>query len=223
MIAADDADVMLAGGAEGTRSARWASPASRRRARSRPPSTTQPEKASRPYDKDRDGFVMGEGAGDGRAWRNMSMREGARRHDVRRGDRLRALRRRLSRHRAASRRVDGAFRSMEMALRKSGLAPADIDYINAHGTSTPLGDELELGAVRRLFGDAIGGRLDVLHQVRHRPSAGRRGRGGERSSASLAMRDQIVPPTLNLDNPSDSCVGVDLVPMSPRGGRCARC
>jgi 3-oxoacyl-[acyl-carrier-protein] synthase II len=100
---------------------------------------------------------------------------------------------------------------MEMALRKSGLTPSDIDYINAHGTSTPLGDELELGAVRRLFGNAI---ANVSMSSTKSAIGHLLGGAGAVESifCILALRDQIVPPTLNLDNPSESCEGVDLVP-----------
>jgi 3-oxoacyl-[acyl-carrier-protein] synthase II len=106
---------------------------------------------------------------------------------------------------------DGAFRSMAMALKKAGMAPSDIDYINAHGTSTPLGDELELGAVRRLFGDAI----STVSMSSTKSAIGHLlgGAGAVESIfCILALRDQMVPPTLNLDNPSDGCAGVDLVP-----------
>jgi 3-oxoacyl-[acyl-carrier-protein] synthase II len=106
---------------------------------------------------------------------------------------------------------DGAFRSMQMALRKAGLEPTDIDYINAHGTSTPLGDELELGAVRRLFGDAIStvSMSSTKSMIGHLLG----GAGAVESIfCILALRDQIVPPTINLENPSESCEGVDLVP-----------
>ena len=109
----------------------------------------------------------------------------------------------------------GAFRAMEMALRKAGLAPSDIDYINAHGTSTPMGDELELGAVRRLFGDAI----QTVSMSSTKSAIGHLlgGAGAvEAIFCILAIRDQIVPPTLNLDNPSDSCEGVDLVPHTAK-------
>jgi 3-oxoacyl-[acyl-carrier-protein] synthase II len=109
----------------------------------------------------------------------------------------------------------GAYRSMEMALKKSGLQPGDIDYINAHGTSTPLGDELELGAVRRLFGNAIG----TLSMSSTKSAIGHLlgGAGAVESIfCILALRDQIVPPTLNLDNPSDNCAGVDLVPFKAK-------
>jgi 3-oxoacyl-[acyl-carrier-protein] synthase II len=105
----------------------------------------------------------------------------------------------------------GAYRSMEMALRKAGVSPGDIDYINAHGTSTPLGDELELGAVRKLFGNAI----DTLSMSSTKSAIGHLlgGAGAVESIfCILAIRDQIVPPTLNLDNPSEGCAGVDLVP-----------
>jgi 3-oxoacyl-[acyl-carrier-protein] synthase II len=100
---------------------------------------------------------------------------------------------------------------MEMAMRKSGLDLSDIDYINAHGTSTPLGDELELNAVRRLFGNNIA----TLSMSSTKSAIGHLlgGAGAVESIfCILALRDQIVPPTLNLDNPSDNCAGVDLVP-----------
>jgi 3-oxoacyl-[acyl-carrier-protein] synthase II len=102
-----------------------------------------------------------------------------------------------------------------MALRKSGLTTGDIDYINAHGTSTPLGDELELGAVRRLFGADIAG----LSMSSTKSAIGHLlgGAGAVESIfCILALRDQIVPPTLNLDNPDESCQGVDLVPHVAR-------
>ena len=106
---------------------------------------------------------------------------------------------------------DGAYRSMQMALRKAGLEPKDIDYINAHGTSTPLGDELELGAVRRLFGDAI--KTVSMSSTKSMIGHLLGGAGAVESIfCILALRDQVVPPTINLDNPSESCEGVDLVP-----------
>jgi 3-oxoacyl-[acyl-carrier-protein] synthase II len=104
---------------------------------------------------------------------------------------------------------------MGMALRKAGLDPSDIDYINAHGTSTPMGDELELGAVRRLFGSAI----ETVSMSSTKSAIGHLlgGAGAVESIfCVLALRDQIVPPTLNLDNPSDGCAGVDLVPHVPK-------
>ncbi|GGC41543.1 3-oxoacyl-[acyl-carrier-protein] synthase 2 [Novosphingobium marinum] len=208
MIKDDDADVMLAGGAESTICPIGIAGFAQARALSTA-FNDEPQRASRPYDKARDGFVMGEGAG-------VVVLEEYERAKARgatiyaevigyglSGDAYHVT--------APHPEGSGAFRSMEMALRKSGLSPADIDYINAHGTSTPLGDELELGAVRRLFGDAISGvsMSSTKSAIGHLLG----GAGAVESIfCILAMRDQIVPPTLNLDDPSDGCEGVDLVP-----------
>ncbi|NTS65717.1 beta-ketoacyl-ACP synthase II [Sphingomonas sp. HHU CXW] len=212
MIAMDDADVMLAGGAEGAICPLGIAGFAQARALSTA-FNDQPEKASRPYDKDRDGFVMGEGAGvvvleeyERAKARGAKMYAEVIGYGLS-GDAYHVT----APHPGGS----GAYRSMEMALRKSGLSLDDIDYINAHGTSTPLGDELELGAVRRLFGDAIGG----LSMSSTKSAIGHLlgGAGAVESIfCILAMRDQIVPPTLNLDNPSDSCAGVDLVPHTAK-------
>ena len=208
MIAMDDADVMLAGGAEGAICPLGIAGFAQARALSTGFNDT-PEKASRPYDRDRDGFVLGEGAG-------VVVLEEYERAKAR-GAKIYAevigygLSGDAYHVTAPHPEGSGAFRSMEMAMRKSGLALSDIDYINAHGTSTPLGDELELGAVRRLFGDALGG----LSMSSTKSAIGHLlgGAGAVESIfCILAMRDQIVPPTLNLDNPSENCVGVDLVP-----------
>ncbi|MCW6529886.1 beta-ketoacyl-ACP synthase II [Sphingomonas lycopersici] len=208
MIAMDDADVMLAGGAEGAICPLGIAGFAQARALSTNFNDT-PEKASRPYDRDRDGFVMGEGAG-------VVVLEEYERAKARgakiygevigyglSGDAYHVT--------APHPEGSGAFRSMEMAMRKSGLSLSDIDYINAHGTSTPLGDELELGAVRRLFGNAIG---DLSMSSTKSAIGHLLGGAGAVESifCLLAMRDQIVPPTLNLDNPSENCAGVDLVP-----------
>src|SRR6059058_4032375 len=148
MIRDDDADIMLAGGAEATICPIGIAGFAQARALNTS-YNDRPEQASRPYDKDRDGFVMGEGAGV------VVLEEYE--HAKARGAKIYAemvgygLSGDAYHVTAPHPEGSGAFRSMAMALRKSGLQPSDIDYINAHGTSTPLGDELELGAVRRLF------------------------------------------------------------------------
>jgi 3-oxoacyl-[acyl-carrier-protein] synthase II len=208
MIKDDDADIMLAGGAEATICPIGIAGFAQARALSTN-FNDQPEKASRPYDKDRDGFVMGEGAGV------VVLEEYE--HAKARGAKIYAevvgygLSGDAHHVTAPHPEGSGAYRSMEMALKKSGLQPTDIDYINAHGTSTPLGDELELGAVRKLFGNAIGS----LSMSSTKSAIGHLlgGAGAVESIfCILALRDQIVPPTLNLDNPSEGTAGVDLVP-----------
>ncbi len=208
MIKDDDADIMLAGGAEATICPIGIAGFAQARALSTNFNDT-PEKASRPYDKDRDGFVMGEGAGV------VVLEEYE--HAKKRGAKIYAevvgygLSGDAYHVTAPHPEGSGAFRSMQMAMKKSGLDLAEIDYINAHGTSTPLGDELELGAVRRLFGEHI-----ATMSMSSTKSAIGHLLGGAGAVESifciLAIRDQIVPPTLNLDNPSEGTAGVDLVP-----------
>ncbi len=208
MIAMDDADVMLAGGAECALCPIGIAGFAQARALSTN-FNDQPERASRPYDVDRDGFVMGEGAG-------VVVLEEYERAKARgakiyaelvgygmSGDAYHVT--------APHPEGSGGYRAMEAAMKRSGLDLGDIDYINAHGTSTPLGDELELGAVRRLFGNHIG---DLSMSSTKSAIGHLLGGAGAVESifCILALRDQIVPPTLNLDNPSEGTAGVDLVP-----------
>jgi 3-oxoacyl-[acyl-carrier-protein] synthase II len=211
MIALDDADVMLAGGAESTICPIGIAGFAQARALNSS-FNDRPEQASRPYDKDRDGFVMGEGAG-------VVVLEEYERAKAR-GAKIYAevvgygLSGDAYHVTAPHPDGSGAYRAMEMALKRSGLNPSDIDYINAHGTST-MADTIELGAVRRLFGDAI----STVSMSSTKSAIGHLlgGAGAvEAIFCILAIRDQIVPPTLNLDNPDEGCEGVDLVPHVAR-------
>lgn len=207
MIALDDADVMLAGGAEATICPIGIAGFAQAKALSTK-RNDDPTAASRPYDKDRDGFVMGEGAG-------VVVLEEYERAKARGANiYCEVVGYGLSgdAHHVTAPHPDGvgAFRSMEMALKRSGLTTADIDYVNAHGTST-MADVLELAAVRRLFGDDIA----TMSMSSTKSAIGHLlgGAGAvEAIFGILAIRDQVVPPTLNLDDPEDSCEGVDLVP-----------
>jgi 3-oxoacyl-[acyl-carrier-protein] synthase II len=212
MIQLGDADVMLAGGAEGAICPIGIAGFAQARALSTN-FKAEPQRGSRPYDKDRDGFVMGEGAGV------VVLEEYE--HAKKRGAKIYGeligygMSGDAYHVTAPHPEGAGAFRAMKVAMERSGLSLSDIDYINAHGTSTPLGDELELGAVRRLFGDAISG----LSMSSTKSAIGLLlgGAGAvETIFCILAMRDQIVPPTLNLDNPSDGVEGVDLVPHTAK-------
>ena len=207
LIALDDADRMLAGGAEAAISRLGMAGFAACRALSTA-FNDRPEQASRPYDRDRDGFVMGEGAG-------MVMLEeyekararGAHIYAEVRGYGLSGDAHHIT---APEDSGDGGFRAMKMALSRAGLAPADIDYINAHGTSTPLGDEIELRAVERLFGNAAANAAmsSTKSSIGHLLGAAG---AVEAIFSVLAMRDGIVPPTINLDNPSVE-TPIDLVP-----------
>ncbi|HYZ47442.1 MAG TPA: beta-ketoacyl-ACP synthase II [Sphingomonas sp.] len=208
MIQLGDADVMLAGGAEGAICPIGIAGFAQARALSTAFNDT-PEKASRPYDKDRDGFVMGEGAGVVVLEEyERAKKRGAKIYAELVGYGMSGDAYHVT---APHPEGAGAFRAMQVAMQRSGLDLSDIDYINAHGTSTPLGDELELGAVRRLFGNNIAN----LSMSSTKSAIGHLlgGAGAvETIFCILAMRDQIVPPTLNLDNPSEGVEGVDLVP-----------
>ena len=211
MIRDDDADIMLAGGAEATICPIGIAGFAQARALNSS-FNDRPEQASRPYDKDRDGFVMGEGAGV------VVLEEYE--HALARGAKIYAevvgygLSGDAYHVTAPHPEGSGAFRAMEMALKKAGMTPADIDYINAHGTST-MADTIELGAVKRLFGDAIG----TVSMSSTKSAIGHLlgGAGAvEAIFCILAIRDQIVPPTLNLDNPDEGTEGVDLVPHTAK-------
>ena len=211
MVALGDAEVMVAGGAE--------SPVNRISlagfAALRALSTgfnDEPSRASRPYDKDRDGFVMGEGAGA------LILEELE--HAKARGAKIYAeligygLSGDAYHITAPAPDGDGAFRCMSMALKRAGIDAGDVDYINAHGTSTPLGDEIELGAVQRLVGNAAA-RISMSSTkscIGHLLGAAG---AVEAIFSILAIRDGVAPPTINLDNPSVE-TAIDLVPHKAR-------
>jgi 3-oxoacyl-[acyl-carrier-protein] synthase II len=209
-----DADVMVAGGAEAALCRLGIAGFAAARALSTSYNDT-PTAASRPWDKGRDGFVMGEGAGV------LVLEEYE--HAKARGATIHAevlgygMSGDAYHITAPAEDGNGGFRAMRGALRDSGLAFDQIDYVNAHGTSTPLGDEIELGAVKRLFGDhaytlsmsstksAIGHLLGAAGAV-------------EAIFSVLALKTGIVPPTLNLDDPSEGC-DIDLVPKQAKERR----
>ncbi|PWC52810.1 beta-ketoacyl-ACP synthase II [Azospirillum sp. TSO22-1] len=215
LIMWDDADVMVAGGTEAAVSRLGVGGFAAMRALSTNFNDT-PEKASRPYDKDRDGFVIGEGAG-------VVVLEELE-HAKKRGATIYAevigygLSGDAYHISAPAEDGNGGFRSMRMALKRAGLSPDQIDYVNAHGTSTPLGDEIELGAVKRLFGSA----MDTVAMSSTKSAIGHLlGAAGavEAIYSIKAINHSIVPPTLNLENPSESCLGVNLVPKQAQERR----
>jgi 3-oxoacyl-[acyl-carrier-protein] synthase II len=211
LIALEDAEVMVAGGAESAINRIGIAGFAACRALSTG-FNDRPKLASRPYDKDRDGFVMGEGAGCVvlESYEHAKAR-GAKIYAEIVGYGMSGDAYHIT---APAESGDGAYRAMAAAIKRAGLSPGDIDYINAHGTSTPLGDEIEIRAVERLVGNsghqlsmsstksAIGHLLGAAGAV-------------EAIFSILAIRDQIVPPTLNLDHPS-VVTEIDLVPHTPR-------
>jgi 3-oxoacyl-[acyl-carrier-protein] synthase II len=214
LVALDDADVMVAGGAESSLCRLGLAGFVACRALSTG-FNDRPQQASRPYDRDRDGFVMGEGAG-------VVVLESYE-HAKARGARIYAevigygLSGDAYHITAPAENGDGAFRCMKAALKRANVTPSDIDYVNAHGTSTPMGDEIELRAVERLWGDAANG----LTMSSTKSATGHLlGAAGaiEAIFSALAIRDNIAPPTLNLDNPSVK-TAIDLVPHKPREKR----
>jgi 3-oxoacyl-[acyl-carrier-protein] synthase II len=211
LIALDDADVMLAGGAEAAICRLGIAGFVACRALSTGFNET-PEKASRPYDKDRDGFVMGAGAGVVllEEYEHAKAR-GARIYAEVKGYGLSGDAYHIT---APAEDGNGGYRAMKMALKRAGLSPSDIDYVNAHGTSTPMGDEIELRSVERLFGNARG----KVSMSSTKSSIGHLlGAAGavEAIFCALAIRDGIAPPTINLDNPSFE-TEIDLVPHSAK-------
>ncbi|MCP1335643.1 beta-ketoacyl-ACP synthase II [Futiania mangrovi] len=211
LVALGDADVMVAGGAEAAICRLGIAGFAACKALSTGFNDT-PEKASRPYDKDRDGFVMGEGAGVVVLEEyEQAKKRGAKIYAEVTGYGLSGDAYHVT---APSPDGDGGYRSMKMALAHAGLDPSEIDYVNAHGTSTPLGDEIELKAVERLFGAAAKG----LTMTSTKSAVGHLlGAAGavEAIFCTLAIRDGVAPATLNLDNPSVD-TPIDLSPHRPR-------
>ena len=212
MIAFDDADVMVAGGAEAAVCRVGVGGFAACRALSTGFNDT-PTRASRPFDKGRDGFVIGEGAGV------VVLEEYE--HAKKRGAKIYAevigygMSGDAYHVTSPAEDGDGGFRAMQAALKRAGLSADDVDYINAHGTSTPLGDDIELTAIKRMFANtlskvsisstksAIGHLLGAAGAV-------------EAIYSAMAIKTGLLPPTLNLEDPSDVAAGVDLVPLKAK-------
>ncbi|MBV6632224.1 MAG: beta-ketoacyl-ACP synthase II [Alphaproteobacteria bacterium] len=212
MIALDDADVMVAGGAEAAVNRLGLGGFCACRAMSTGFNDT-PTKASRPFDKGRDGFVMGEGAGI------VVLEEYE--HAKARGATIYAevvgygMSGDAHHVTAPADDGNGGFRAMKAALKRAGIDAGDIDYVNAHGTSTPLGDEIEIGAVKRLLGNHV---ADVNVSSTKSAIGHLLGAAGavEAIFSVMSIRDQVIPPTLNLEDPSDEVGGIDLTPLTAK-------
>jgi 3-oxoacyl-[acyl-carrier-protein] synthase II len=207
IIALDDADVMIAGGAEAAVCRLAIAGFSAAKALSTS-FADQPHRASRPFDRDRDGFVMGEGSGIV----VLEELEHAKKRGAKIYGEVIGYGMAGDAYHITSPAEDGsgAFRSMQAAVKRAGVPLDQIDYVNAHGTSTPMGDGIEVGAVKRLFGNAA----YTLSMSSTKSSIGHLlGAAGsvEAIYSLLAMRDSVLPPTLNLENPSEGC-DIDLVP-----------
>jgi len=211
LIAYGDADVMVAGGAEfGTTPTAMAGFAAAKALSTR---NDEPQRASRPWDRDRDGFVLGNGA----AVVVLEELEHARKRGARIYAELCGYGMSADAHHITSPPADGhgAARCMAAAIRDAGMNPADIDYVNAHGTSTPLGDRAEIEAVRSVFGSHAGSVLVSSTKSMTGHLLGAAG-GIEAIFTILALYHGVVPPTINLDHPDEACEGIDLVPHEAR-------
>ena len=212
MVALDDADVMVAGGAEAAVCRIGMAGFAAARALSTSFNDT-PEVASRPWDKQRDGFVMGEGAGIVVLEElEHAKARGAKIYAEVKGYGMSGDAHHIT---APADDGDGGFRAMQAAMKRAGITPADIDYVNAHGTSTPLGDVIEAKAVARLLGDAIG-----LVSISSTKSATGHLLGAAGAIEAIysvkAVETGMLPPTLNLNEPEDDLTGFDLVPLKSR-------